>query len=104
MNSYCFSLNCIFTHFLYDFIQLDGIQCRTDSSNTGSDRPSGFFGQRQHGLPTLKVADLSCDMALLKEAQNAAEELLRSDPMLAKYSATAQRVAEMFESRTGAMN
>ena len=66
--------------------------------------PGDFFGERQHGLPAMKVADLSCDMALLKEAQTAAEELLRRDPLLAKYPATARRVAEMFESRTGAMN
>ena len=24
--------------------------------------PGDFFGQRQHGLPTLKIADLACDM------------------------------------------
>ena len=66
--------------------------------------PGDFFGERQHGLPAMKVADLSCDMALLKEAQTAAEELLRRDPLLEKYPATARRVAEMFESRTGAMN
>ncbi len=44
--------------------------------------PGDFFGKRQHGLPQLRVADLAGDMRVLKEAQQAAEELLRSDPTL----------------------
>ena len=44
--------------------------------------PGDFFGQRQHGLPQLRVADLAGDMRVLKEAQEAAEELLQSDPTL----------------------
>ena len=44
--------------------------------------PGDFFGQRQHGLPAMKVADLSCDMRLLDEAQSAAKELLAEDPEL----------------------
>ena len=59
--------------------------------------PGDFFGQRQHGLPALKVADLSCDMSLLHEAQQAAEELLRQDPELRGCPVTAQRVRQMFE-------
>ena len=59
--------------------------------------PGDFFGQRQHGLPALKAADLTCDMALLHEAQQAAEELLRKDPELNAYPETAQRVRRMFE-------
>lgn len=66
--------------------------------------PGDFFGRRQHGLPALKVADLSCDMALLREAQGAAEELLRQDPELAGHPATAQRIALMFEQSADAMN
>jgi len=66
--------------------------------------PGDFFGQRQHGLPALKVADLTCDMALLKEAQQAAQELLSQDPDLARHPVTARRVAEMFEVNEGAMN
>ncbi len=46
--------------------------------------PGDFFGKRQHGLPQLRVADLAGDMRVLKEAQNAAEELLCNDPTLAK--------------------
>ena len=44
--------------------------------------PGEFFGIRQHGLPELKIADLYKDMAILKEAQSAAAELLRKDRFL----------------------
>ena len=45
--------------------------------------PGDFFGRRQHGLPTLRLADLSGDMRLLSEAQQAARDLLSADPRLA---------------------
>ena len=38
--------------------------------------PGDFFGSRQHGLPEMKIADLSSDMELLKQAQRAAKETL----------------------------
>ena len=44
--------------------------------------PGDFFGNRQHGLPQMKVADLSGDMRTLSEAQEAARQLLESDPGL----------------------
>ena len=44
--------------------------------------PGDFFGQRQHGLPALKIADLSCDMELLGEAQQAAKAWMADDPTL----------------------
>ncbi len=44
--------------------------------------PGDFFGNRQHGLPQMKLADLSGDMRLLSEAQEAARELLIQDPQL----------------------
>jgi ATP-dependent DNA helicase RecG len=66
--------------------------------------PGDFFGHRQHGLPALKVADLSCDMALLREAQEAAGRLLERDPELSAYPETAARVEAMFASAAGAMN
>ena len=46
--------------------------------------PGDFFGKRQHGLPQLRIADLAGDMRLLKEAQQAAEDLLATDPTLSK--------------------
>lgn len=53
--------------------------------------PGDFFGQRQHGLPTLKIADLSCDMALLDEAQQAAKGWMAQDPGLEKPESGALR-------------
>jgi ATP-dependent DNA helicase RecG len=44
--------------------------------------PGDFFGSRQHGLPDLKIANLNTDMRLLREAQNAAREILAKDPAL----------------------
>lgn len=46
--------------------------------------PGEFFGTRQHGLPELKIANLYQDMKVLKEAQAAAEKLLKMDPLLDK--------------------
>lgn len=66
--------------------------------------PGDFFGQRQHGLPALKVADLTCDIALLKEAQTAAMDLLERDPELTGCPETAARVEAMFEVSGNAMN
>lgn len=44
--------------------------------------PGDFFGSRQHGLPSLKIADLSCDMRLLDEAQSAAKDWMAAHPEL----------------------
>ena len=66
--------------------------------------PGDFFGQRQHGLPALKTADLSCDAALLREAQEAAEALLAADPALKNHPLTAQRVEELFAAGGDALN
>ena len=44
--------------------------------------PGDFFGSRQHGMPGMRLADLTGDMRLLQQAQNAAVELLRADPGL----------------------
>ncbi len=44
--------------------------------------PGDFFGNRQHGLPQLKVADLLEDMPLLQRAQTTAANCLTTDPEL----------------------
>ena len=46
--------------------------------------PGDFFGKRQHGLPQLRVADLAGDMRILRQAQDAAHQLLKDDPALEK--------------------
>ncbi len=66
--------------------------------------PGDFFGQRQHGLPALKAADLTCDMELLRQAQQAAEDLLRRDPELSDEPETARRVRFLLEQNADAMN
>ncbi len=58
--------------------------------------PGDFFGQRQHGLPGLRVADIGCDAQLLREAQAAADALLARDPGLEGCPAAAERVEELF--------
>ena len=66
--------------------------------------PGDFFGQRQHGLPGLRVADIGCDTRLLQEAQAAAEALLARDPELTTCPATAARVAELFAQNADTLN
>ena len=44
--------------------------------------PGDFFGDRQHGLPKLKIADMSEDMGVLKLAQSIAGQLIDADPTL----------------------
>ncbi|MBQ2830470.1 MAG: ATP-dependent DNA helicase RecG [Oscillospiraceae bacterium] len=66
--------------------------------------PGDFFGARQHGLPALKVADLSCDMQLLTEATRAAEDILARDAALSKYDTLRTRIAELFAAQQGALN
>ena len=66
--------------------------------------PGDFFGRRQHGLPALKVADLAWDMAVLKEAQQAARDLLDQDPELTGHPLVARRTRELFAEHENAMN
>ncbi|MBR1969336.1 MAG: ATP-dependent DNA helicase RecG [Clostridia bacterium] len=48
--------------------------------------PGDFFGVRQHGLPALKIASFSTDLAVLKESGKASEKMLSDDPDLKKQS------------------
>ncbi len=68
--------------------------------------PGDFFGSRQHGLPDLKVADLSCDMRLLDEAREAAKKLLQTDPELTapEHALLRRRVLELFTQNESALN
>ena len=68
--------------------------------------PGDFFGQRQHGLPALRIADLRCDMQLLDEAQTAAERLLAEDGQLTapEHRKLRERVGELFEMNAEGLN
>ena len=67
--------------------------------------PGDFFGSRQHGLPTLQVADLMNDTRTLHAAQSEAAALLAADPLLKRpeHALLARQVEQMFE-QAGAMN
>ena len=72
----------------------DGFEvARADLAQRG---PGDFFGQRQHGLPALHVADLVADLALMQNAREEAEALLAADPTLAGYPILLDRVQRMF--------
>ena len=68
--------------------------------------PGDFFGQRQHGLPSLRVADLNCDMRLLDEAQTAAQQLLAEDPTLCgpAHRQLRQRIDTLFDINAESLN
>ena len=46
--------------------------------------PGDFIGKRQHGLPLLKIADLSNDLSLLRTFGVAVSELFSTDRELTK--------------------
>ena len=67
--------------------------------------PGDFFGSRQHGLPTLQIADLMNDTRTLHAAQSEAAAMLAEDPLLEapEHALLEQQVQQMFE-KAGAMN
>ena len=67
--------------------------------------PGDFFGSRQHGLPTLQIADLMNDTRTLHAAQAEAVAMLAADPLLEapEHALLEQQVQQMFE-KAGAMN
>ena len=60
--------------------------------------PGDFFGNRQHGLPKLKIADMLEDIEVLKECSRCADEILAEDFNLDKpeYKALALNISDMF--------
>lgn len=44
--------------------------------------PGDFFGQRQHGLPPIKIADIAANMELVSLTKEIAEKILKNDPKL----------------------
>lgn len=57
--------------------------------------PGDFFGERQHGLPEMKIADLAADSRLLQKAREAADALTERDPTLQTLPALARRVERL---------
>lgn len=62
--------------------------------------PGDFFGSRQHGLPTLHIADMLEDTQMLKTARQAAQKILSDDPYLSKpeNAALHSQVVRLFDS------
>ena len=80
-----------------------GVMCATNDGFKIADEdlklrgPGDFFGNRQHGLPQLKVADLLEDMPMLQRAQSGAAALLDADPNLVNHPALWQAVEHLFQ-------
>ena len=68
--------------------------------------PGDFFGSRQSGLPTFRVADLSYDLATLKDAQAASAQWIDAHGASDTPEAIAlrERIGELFERAEGTMN
>lgn len=65
--------------------------------------PGDFFGERQHGLPKLRIADMLTDMSILHEAQKCARELAKTDPKLSdpEHRALRAEIRRLFASSGG---
>ncbi len=68
--------------------------------------PGDFFGSRQSGLPTFRVADLSYDLATLKDAQQASADWIDTHGTSDAPEAIAlrERIGELFQRSEGTMN
>ena len=68
--------------------------------------PGDFFGSRQSGLPVFRVADLSMDLATLKEAQQASARWIDTQGTLDTPEGIAlrKRIGALFLRAEGTMN
>lgn len=88
-----------------------GVMCRTNNGFEIADMdlqlrgPGDFFGNRQHGLPQLDIADFS-DTETLAQSQEAAESILRSSPDLSDPALRALRakIRRLFAESKNTMN
>ncbi len=79
--------------------------CRTNDGFVISEKdlelrgPGDFFGTRQHGLPEMKIANLYKDIDILKEAQQSAISLYKTDEKLKKTENKLLkiRISQLFE-------
>ena len=68
--------------------------------------PGDFFGSRQSGLPAFKVANLSCDLQTLKDAQQASADWIDLNGTADTPEAVAlrERIGDLFTRAEGTMN
>ena len=68
--------------------------------------PGDFFGNRQHGLPALHIADLGTNMAAVNDARDAARAVLAADPTLCapEHAALRAQCARLFAANDGHFN
>jgi len=68
--------------------------------------PGDFFGSRQSGLPVFRVANLSCDLQTLKQAQKASAEWIDTEGTAdtPEGKALRERIGDLFLRAEGTMN
>ncbi len=68
--------------------------------------PGDFFGSRQSGLPVFRVANLSCDLQTLKQAQQASKDWIETQGTAdtPEGRALRSRIGELFTRAEGTMN
>ena len=68
--------------------------------------PGDFFGSRQSGLPTFRVADLSMDLQTLKDAQTASAQWIDTEGTAdtPEGRALRARIGDLFQRAEGTMN
>ena len=68
--------------------------------------PGDFFGSRQSGLPVFRVASLSCDLQILKQAQQASAQWIdqKGTADSPEGRALRSRIGELFTRAEGTMN
>ena len=65
--------------------------------------PGDFFGNRQHGLPAFRLADLSGDLQVFERARQAAERTFRRDPdlQLPEHAVLRAKVMALLQDESG---
>ena len=68
--------------------------------------PGDFFGARQSGLPVFRVANLSCDLQTLKQAQQASKDWIEAEGTAdtPEGQNLRRRIGELFRRSQGTMN